>query len=380
MLNSCLTKLKLVEFKGQPAIDRMDGGDDMNATSATPSPPGTPNFRNSQSNTPVQDVDDIIPTAIVIKNIPFSVKKDVLITIMNSMDLPQPHAFNYHFDNGIFRGLAFANYRNREETDLVIQTLNGLDLGGRKLRVEYKKMLPGQEREIYLSDDVRDSLSPSSSSRLSSKKDGMNEKRDSRNSPRPKSGSEQEPNPEDGPLDLNHPDTLLFYDQLFQFRSDPSRDIFIYPKSTSSKQRRIIHYLADRLGLYHYSDGDGSERQIHIVKKPANAAQLRGDSVGRRSSQRGTRNRLRQSQSQDRVRDSDNGSPPRRDNYRRSFVSSSPLSDSSGTNTPNVMYPIRQPIGPAPEKNFASRSANLTRKMSQLNLDAPAFEPAGLSQ
>lgn len=112
------------------------------------------------------------------------------------MDLPQPHAFNYHFDNGIFRGLAFANYRNREETDLVIETLNGLDLGGRKLRVEYKKMLPGQERDIYLSDDVRDSLSPSLSSRLSSKKDGMNEKRDSRNSPRLKPGSDQEPQPE----------------------------------------------------------------------------------------------------------------------------------------------------------------------------------------
>ncbi|CAM0136706.1 unnamed protein product [Umbelopsis sp. WA50703] len=299
---------------------------------------------------------------------------------MNSMELPQPHAFNYHFDNGIFRGLAFANYRNREETDVVIQTMNGLDLGGRKLRVEYKKMLPGQEREIYLSDDVRDSLITSSSARLPSKKDGMNEKRDSRNSPRLKIPSEQDPNPEDGPLDLNHPDTLLFYDQLFQFRSDPSRDIFIYPKSTSSNQRRIIHYLADRLGLYHYSDGDGPERQLHVVKKPANAAQLRGDGVGRRSSQRGTRNRLRQSQSQDRVRDPDNGSPPRRENFRRSFMSSSPLSDSSGTNTPNVMYPVRQPIGPAPEKNFASRSANITRKMSQLNLDAPAFEPAGLSQ
>jgi RNA recognition motif-containing protein len=91
--------------------------------------------------------DELIPTAIVIKNIPFAVKKESLIQLMTDMNLPLPYAFNYHFDNGVFRGLAFANFTSAEETAAVIANLNHLELQGRKLRVEYKKMLPAAERE-----------------------------------------------------------------------------------------------------------------------------------------------------------------------------------------------------------------------------------------
>ena len=91
--------------------------------------------------------DELIPTAIVIKNIPFAVKKEQLVEIMTHMSLPLPYAFNYHFDNGVFRGLAFANFTSADETAQVIDGLNHFELQGRKLRVEYKKMLPLQERE-----------------------------------------------------------------------------------------------------------------------------------------------------------------------------------------------------------------------------------------
>lgn len=91
--------------------------------------------------------EELIPTAIVIKNIPFAVKKESLIQMMTEMSLPLPYAFNYHFDNGVFRGLAFANFTTPEETRAVIEEMNHMDLQGRKLRVEYKKMLPLQERE-----------------------------------------------------------------------------------------------------------------------------------------------------------------------------------------------------------------------------------------
>lgn len=91
--------------------------------------------------------DELIPTAIVIKNIPFAVKKEQLVQLMTELNLPLPYAFNYHFDNGVFRGLAFANFTSAEETAAVIELLNHFELQGRKLRVEYKKMLPLQERE-----------------------------------------------------------------------------------------------------------------------------------------------------------------------------------------------------------------------------------------
>ena len=91
--------------------------------------------------------EELIPTAIVIKNIPFAAKKEQLVQLMTDMNLPLPYAFNYHFDNGVFRGLAFANFTSAEETAAVIDHLNHFELQGRKLRVEYKKMLPLAERE-----------------------------------------------------------------------------------------------------------------------------------------------------------------------------------------------------------------------------------------
>lgn len=96
---------------------------------------------------PADDSTDTIPTAIVIKNIPFSVKRDALLAILDNLDIPKPYAFNYHFDNGIFRGLAFANYRTSEETDIVVAAVNGLEVSGRKLRVEFKKVMPAAEQE-----------------------------------------------------------------------------------------------------------------------------------------------------------------------------------------------------------------------------------------
>src|SRR3981189_1374115 len=77
------------------------------------------------------DDDELIPTAIVIKNIPFAVKKEQLVQLMVDMNLPLPYAFNYHFDNGVFRGLAFANFTSAEETATVIETLNHFELHGR---------------------------------------------------------------------------------------------------------------------------------------------------------------------------------------------------------------------------------------------------------
>ena len=110
-------------------------------------PPSLMNNHQIRSDNFQDPDEELIPTAIVIKNIPFAVKKEQLVELMTQMNLPLPYAFNYHFDNGVFRGLAFANFTSAEETQAVIEALNHFELQGRKLRVEYKKMLPLQERE-----------------------------------------------------------------------------------------------------------------------------------------------------------------------------------------------------------------------------------------
>lgn len=86
---------------------------------------------------------------------------------MEDLRLPPPFAFNYHFDNGQFRGLAFANFRAAGDAALTVSALNGFDLQvsssassplatselmrndcqGRKLRTEFKKVLKEGEKE-----------------------------------------------------------------------------------------------------------------------------------------------------------------------------------------------------------------------------------------
>ncbi|ORY56866.1 uncharacterized protein BCR38DRAFT_111846 [Pseudomassariella vexata] len=214
--------------------------------------------------TPVSgDSEQLIPTAIVIKNIQFQCRKEILQGLMASMNLPQPYAFNYHFDKGVFRGLAFANFSTPEDTAIVIQKMNGLEVMGRKLRVEYKKMLPQDERDRI--------------DREKREKRGQLEEQ--HRAPLPVHhqtalqalGVSVKNQPSGSPLrdvDLNDPDTLEFYTQLTLFKNDPSREVFIFPPDVAPEQRRQIHILAHNMGLEHRSVGEADRRQIQIMKRP----------------------------------------------------------------------------------------------------------------
>jgi hypothetical protein len=242
------------------------------------------------------DDDELIPTAIVIKNIPFAVKKEQLVQLMTELNLPLPYAFNYHFDNGVFRGLAFANFTSAEETATVIEVLNHFELQGRKLRVEYKKMLPLQERERIerekrerrgqLEEQHRPMGGPqlhtqSSMSSLASHIPAT--------SPSPVSQRGQKlgglhtrlrllkmrpvanENFLCSDVDLNDTQTLQYYSQLLLFKEDTVRDSVIFPHNLTPSQRRTVHTLAHNMGLGHASRGSGEQRQVQVFKVAAGA-------------------------------------------------------------------------------------------------------------
>ena len=122
------------------------------------------------SNASVPD-DKLIPTEIVFNNIPFAVKKEQLVELMIDLGLPLPYAFNYHFDNGVFRGCAFASFISAEETARVIEGLDQFVLRGRILHVEYGKMpSPSSllERELIKRERCETGLSVPSERRESS--------------------------------------------------------------------------------------------------------------------------------------------------------------------------------------------------------------------
>ncbi|CAO2649583.1 Nn.00g069680.m01.CDS01 [Neocucurbitaria sp. VM-36] len=247
-----------------------------------PSPQGLPSFAlpslsngnlNSMQNSSYgHDVDEeLIPTAIVIKNIPFAVKKEQLVQLMTDLRLPLPYAFNYHFDNGVFRGLAFANFTTADETAAVIESMNHFELNGRKLRVEYKKMLPLAERERIEREkrerrgQLEEQHRPLGGNLQSQPSFSSLASHIPATSPSPVSAMRGGAPPAVD-VDLNDPQVLQFYSQLLLFKESPERDSMTFPSTLAPLQRRTIHTLAHQLGLAHVSKGTGEQRQVHIFK------------------------------------------------------------------------------------------------------------------
>ncbi|KAF8894440.1 hypothetical protein BD779DRAFT_1501053 [Infundibulicybe gibba] len=261
--------------------------------------------------TPSQNPDDeVIPTAIVIKNIPFNVKRETLLDIIASLSIPTPYAFNYHLDQqGSFRGLAFANFRQSADADAVVAALNGFDVQGRKLRVEYKKVLQAGEKERierekairrmrsmqlereqvtpiyedYGTTTINTAFSPQRSFSSGSPYQQQQQQYSPpgiSNMPNqqynmPIATSPVPPQPSVTPnsekasnneLDLNDPSTLEIYSRILVFKEDRMRDELAFSRSLSPKQRRVVHLIAQKLGVFHYSVGEGDDRYAVVTR------------------------------------------------------------------------------------------------------------------
>ncbi|KAG0350727.1 hypothetical protein BGZ54_003666 [Gamsiella multidivaricata] len=377
---------------------------------------------------------DTIPTAIVIKNIPFSVKRDSLLAILDNLDIPKPYAFNYHFDNGIFRGLAFANYRTAEEADLVYNSVNGFEVQGRKLRVEYKKVMPAAEQEKRDQEKaaaaaaaaqealqrremeiMENQLLEQQQERQERQRELMElqsrefdrtrnrasaallERRDSGRSLLDRDDSSGSLNQ----LDLNDGETLAFYDRLLMFRGDATKDDMIFPENLSARQRRILHLIADKLSLHHYTEGEGNLRRLIIMKTPPPNSALDssagsagpGTPTKQRPMSFAGRGSLRSEspiyKSRSPLPDipssttssilstytfassttrSTGSASPTRSLYRKSMVFDA--ATASSTMNTNLIYPIRQPKGPEPGKVFTIREQKQLRDATMIK---PAF-------
>ncbi|KZT74250.1 hypothetical protein DAEQUDRAFT_702549 [Daedalea quercina L-15889] len=291
---------------------------DLSSSGGSPPPGTTMQAVPVTPGTPSQGGDDeIIPTAIVIKNIPFNVKRETLLDIIASLSIPTPYAFNYHLDqSGQFRGLAFANFRQPTDADAVVAALNGFDVQGRKLRVEYKKVLQAGEKErierekairrmksmqlereqqalaaqvstpydeygqqlptpftpqrsfsassVYQSQQA---FSPSSALPPMPTGQSFNLSSPPLGQPGTPSGLKT-PSTE---LDLNDPATLEIYSRILLFKDDPMRDELAFSRTLTPKQRRVVHLVAQKLGVYHYSVGEGEERYAVVTRIDPNA-------------------------------------------------------------------------------------------------------------
>jgi hypothetical protein len=237
-----------------------------------------------------------------------------VILSQSSLHIPTPYAFNYHLDQqGSFRGLAFANFRQSADADAVVAALNGFDVQGRKLRVEYKKVLQAGEKErIEREKAIRRMRSMQLEKEQAAQVAAQQQQQKqhlyedygtvvntgfSRSfsggqypqqyspppiPPMPAPLSMPMPTPAPAPapatpslseksianeLDLNDPSTLEIYSRILLFKDDHMREEMAFSRALSAKQRRIVHLIAQKLGVYHYSVGEGEDRYAVVTRR-----------------------------------------------------------------------------------------------------------------
>lgn len=162
---------------------------------------------------------------------------------------------NYHFENGAFRGLAFANFRSPQEAELVVNGLEGFDVMGRKIKVEYKKVLPPEEA-------ARKEAERRAS--IMALEDRVPE------------------------FDLSDPATRQLYEKMVHFRDDKTRHELIFAKTISGPERKLVRAIGQRLGFFYRTEDNGEERFFKVPRtKPAPtaaAAALKDNKVPRKYS------------------------------------------------------------------------------------------------
>jgi hypothetical protein len=202
------------------------------------------------------------------------------------------------------------------DADAVVAALNGFDVQGRKLRVEYKKVLQAGEKERI---EREKAIRRMRSMQLEKEQQMLNAggpvgtPYDDGYSPlhapimpqsrsfsgalpmvampgmpvpqpyihptppplvssmtTPNLSTQKTPSAAQTELDLNDPATLEIYSRVLLFRDDPMRDELAFSRSLNPKQRRIVHLVAQKLGVYHYSVGEGDERYAVVTRREPN--------------------------------------------------------------------------------------------------------------
>lgn len=202
--------------------------------------------------------------------------------------------------------MAFANFRQAADADAVVVALNGFDVQGRKLRVEYKKVLQAGEKERIERekairrmrsmqiekeqgsgqqyDDFGPVITPVFSPQRSFSGSSPYQQQQQYSPttappmpvPQPYNPASSPPVPSATPgsdkgslsteLDLNDPSTLEIYSRILLFKDDRMRDELAFSRTLSPKQRRVVHLIAQKLGVYHYSVGEGEDRYAVVTR------------------------------------------------------------------------------------------------------------------
>lgn len=172
------------------------------------------------------------------------------------------------------------------------------DVSGRKLRVEYKKVLQAGEKERIERDKAikrmrsmqfDKDVSLGTGAVTATRWNGPQGAEYHYQPGSPDEEPEREPAPASQPqahhstsqsngsasppddklptsLDLNDPVALDIYSRVLVFKEDRMRDELAFSRSLQARERRIVHLVAQKLDLWHCSVGDGDERYVVVTR------------------------------------------------------------------------------------------------------------------
>jgi len=96
-----------------------------------------PKVEEPKENT-AEPSDDQSKNTLVIKNLPFKFKPVDLDKLLSDYQSKPKNVRLLRDDTGRFSGMAFIRCASKEEAQRMISTMNGLDIGGRNIQVEFK--------------------------------------------------------------------------------------------------------------------------------------------------------------------------------------------------------------------------------------------------
>ncbi|KAK9762958.1 Peptidyl-prolyl cis-trans isomerase pin4, variant 2 [Basidiobolus ranarum] len=215
-------------------------------------------------------------------------RRETFLEILLELDIPKPSAINYHRDNGVFRGLAFANFKTPEEASFVISLLNGFDIAGRKLRVEYKLIGAGLFKEshnelgtIHCKETqpvdknnavVLERIEKSATTSSSEKDEDMEKKFMDKSEENDKMRIEEHKFTSDkhsDDIDMSIPDARSFYEELVAFRDEDGHHDLVYLNSLNLYQRALLQLIVQKLDMSYKCDGEDENWHMRISRKGA---------------------------------------------------------------------------------------------------------------
>jgi RNA recognition motif-containing protein len=168
-------------------------------------------LRASPGKDPKDPSDAILVTnnILVIKNLPYNMKEEKLLNILNAFEDQRPEDVSFHHDSsGTFRGMVFVKYSSVQDAVFVYEHINNIDVGGRPIKIEYKRK-PDPTDEEY----------------------------------------------------------QKLQQQLQHFKENDVMTDLAFPFSLSNSQRKQIHSIAEKLDLRFQSFGENENRYIIVSKK-----------------------------------------------------------------------------------------------------------------